>query len=293
MRVTWLSLARRLPIPALVVLLLAAAGCVPEDEGAGDVAAAETSAAVAASMDLVGVSGSFEVSEALGLLPVRLARAQALEDAVQAMVGSVRDAACLTVDTDQESFVEVTFDACPAGLLRLREIDGSLRAELDFETAPCGLDECPVAARFTLSTPRLRMGARFGERFVEMAGSWSLRDAVAAAEPTTWDAGLMISNHLGGSLAMSSRAAWVTSDQCTTVDLDAELTVAGGDEVGTIVTAAREVTRCAGACPSSGTVQVAYGLGDILAWTYTGEDTVIARGPRGQRVEMVLPCAGE
>lgn len=293
---TWLFFARRLATLALVVPVLAAAGCVPEDDAPGDVAVAETSAAVASSLDLVGVSGSFEVAETVGLLPVRLARVQVLQDAVRAMVGSVREAECLTVDTDQESFVEVTFDACPAGLLRLREIDGSLRADLDFETVPCGLDECPVAARFALSTPRLRIGARFGVRFVEIAGSWALRDPVAAAEPTTWDADITMANHLGGSLAMRSRAAWVTSDQCTTMSLDAELAVAGHDDddvVGTIVTAAREVTRCANECPQSGTVQVAYGLGDILAWTYTGEDMVAVRGPRGHSREVVLPCADE
>jgi hypothetical protein len=189
--------------PSHLLALLAvplAAACIPAEEGApDDVAVLESSSAMTASFDLMNVSGGFAALEALGLLPVGLARVRALQDAVQGMVAMVRDPACVTVETDEESFVEVRFDACPAGLLRQREIDGSLRADLDFETAPCGLDECPVAALYTLSTPRLRIGARLGVRFMEIAGSWALRAPVAPDEPSTWTAGFMMTNHLGRS----------------------------------------------------------------------------------------------
>jgi hypothetical protein len=91
---------------------------------------------------------------------------------------------------------------------------------------------------------------------------------------------------------MSSRAPWLVADGCTTTSLDAELTVSGLEDVGTIATSARDVTRCADACPAGGTVQVAYGLGKILSWTYTGSDTVTVTGPRGRIFEVTLSCDG-
>lgn len=278
-------------------LFLLAAACTPEPEpedvqpGADSaLAAAEASSALAHNLDFVDITDSFAGSELLATLPVRLARARALGDAVGAMLAAVRDVSCVSVDGDQESFVEVSFDACPVGLFRLRELDGVLRAELDFDTAPCGAEECPVAVRFTLITPRLRIGSRLTGRFVELEGSWELRDTLAAGGETTWTAGVVTTDHRDRRQSMSSRASWVVDGACTTMSLDTELSVDGLDELGTIAASARDLTRCANACPASGTVRLAYGLGHILTWRYDGSDVATVEGPRGRRVALALGC---
>ncbi|WP_428262037.1 hypothetical protein [Haliangium sp.] len=277
----------------MLVLALVATGCPAQgDEEAGAVAVDETSAAMASSIDMVGVMRSFEGGIGLALLPVATARREALRAARDSLLGSVRNRLCVSVDTDEESYVEVTFRECPTGLFRLFELDGSLRADIEFDTVPCALGECPIAVRYTVSTPRLRMGARFGVRFVELAGSWSLYDPIDATAPTEWDSGYMVENHLGRRIAMSSRTRWVVDlNQCVTFSLDGELQVDGRADVDLVALSARGVTRCPGQCPQAGTVELAYGRGELLAWTYTGEDTALVTGPRGQRFERVLPCA--
>lgn len=286
---------RRLPrasLPctwALVALVMGQAGCGDQDPG--DVAVDEATSAVAASFDMVGVSDSFAASDALAGLPVGLARARALLDARVALLASVRDRGCVTVETDEETYIEVTYDACPAGLFRLTEIDGSLRAELGFETAPCGLAQCPTAVRFTLSTPYLRIGSRIGPRFTELVdGAWDLHDPVAPGAPTTWVSEYSVRNHLRRSLSLRSRASWAVEDTCASLDLEAQLQVRDREDLQVVAASARGVRRCAGQCPSAGAVRVAYGRGEVLGWTYTGMDTALVTGPRGRSFEVALPC---
>ncbi|HWN69515.1 MAG TPA: hypothetical protein VNM90_17860, partial [Haliangium sp.] len=159
-------------LAATFAAALAMGGCTePEDDD--DVAVSETNHALVASLDMVGISESFEVSAELATLPVALARPRILLDVRTALLASVANRTCVSVETMDDAngaYVMVTYDHCPAGRLRLVELDGSLAAELRLETAPCALGECPTAVSFTLSTDYLRIGSRFGTRFTEMTG---------------------------------------------------------------------------------------------------------------------------
>jgi hypothetical protein len=282
-------------LAAVLVTALATSGCMaPEDDER--VVVDEASHALASSLDLVGITNSFEVSEALALLPASLARARILLDVRAALLASVANRLCVTVDTVDsatETYVAVTYDDCPAGLLRLIELDGSLRARLELETAPCGTTECPTAVRFTLSTEYLRIGSRFGTFFTEMEGEWSLHDPLSPGLPTAWDSRYSVRNHLEHSLDLRSRASWLVEGLCVTLNVDADFQVTQREDLRTIAASARDVMQCLGECPSAGVVQIAYGRGKILAWAYTGMDTALVTGPRGRDFEVALPCGEE
>jgi hypothetical protein len=281
-------------LAAALVAALATAGCVePQDDD--DVAVDETSHALAASLDFVGISNSFEGAAALATLPVALARPRILLDVRTALLASA-NLTCVSVETLDDgttASVTVTYDDCPAGRLRLIELDGSLTAALQLETAPCAAGECPTAVRFTLETEYLRTGARFGTRFTEMQGRWQLYDPVAPGLPTRWESEYQVRNHLERSLSMRSTASWLVAEGCVTLDLDADFTVEQRADLHTVAASARGLTQCQDECPSAGTVQVAYGLGQILSWEYTGMNTAVVTGPRGKSFEVALPCGEE
>ncbi|GAB4533719.1 MAG: hypothetical protein Tsb0020_49540 [Haliangiales bacterium] len=291
-----LGMTRRLPALSLLVLSLTVSACSdPPDAGDAQVEAVvleEATETMASSFDIVGVTSLFEGDEILSQVQLELAKQLALEAARQALIASVRNRLCISVDTDQSSYVEVTYRDCPAGLLRLLEFSGSLRADLTAVTAPCPLGECPVALRYTLSTPMFRLGARFGVRFVELAGTWEWQDPLAAGVPKRWDSGYTVRTERGRALATSSRVAWtVGADSCVSLDFDGEFTIEGRDDVALVAASARGVVRCPGQCPSAGRVEIAFGRGQLLAWTYTGADQLLVVGPRGGEREVSLPCA--
>lgn len=285
----------RSALAAALAAALATTGCMePQDDD--DVAVDETSHALAASLDLVGISNSFEASEALATLPVALARPRILLDVRTALLASVASRTCVNVETVDDAagtYVMVTYDDCPAGPLRLVELDGSLRADLQLETAPCGVGECPIAVRFRLRTEYLRIGSRFGTRFTEMTGEWQLHDPVAPGLPTRWDSEYTVRNQLERSASVSSSASWLSEGSCVTLNVDASFEVAQREDLHTVAASARGVTQCQDECPSAGVVQVAYGLGKVLAWEYTGMDTAVVTGPRGRSFEVALPCGEE
>jgi hypothetical protein len=281
-------------LAAALAAALATAGCVePQDDD--DVAVDETSHALAASLDFVGISNSFERADALAALPVALARPRILLDVRNALLASA-NLTCVDVETMDDgttASVTVTYDDCPAGFLRLVELDGSLTAGLRLETAPCAAGECPTAVSFTLETEYLRIGSRFGTHFTEMNGRWELYDQVAPGMPTRWESSFEMRNHLERSLSLHSTASWLVEDGCVTLDLDADFTVQQRADLRTVAASARGLTQCRDECPRTGTVQVAYGLGKILAWEYTGTNTAVVTGPRGRSFEVALPCGEE
>lgn len=290
----WLRRAR--PTLALAAALaLVGAGC-EEPEGDDEAVVEETSSAVASSLDLTTISDSFAAPALLSLIPVELARPRMIADARSALLSSVGNPLCVQVesmDAEASAYVEVVYDNCPGGLLWLLELDGSLRADLAFDTAPCATGTCPTAVRFTLSTDYFRVGSRFGDRFAEIAGSWSLYDSLTPGEATAWDSEFEVSNHRGSSLRMSSRASWAVAGGCVSLDFDGELEVDQREDLQVISASAEGVVQCRNECPGAGSVRMAYGRGRILSWDYTGADTVRVTGPRGRRFDVALPCGAE
>lgn len=277
-------------------LALSGAGCDEPVRDQDETVVDETSSAVASSLDLTEISDSFAAPALLALFPVEVARTQMIMEARSALLASVVNPLCVqveTMDTETSAFVQVVYDNCPGGLFGLLEIDGSLRADLAFDTAPCGANLCPTAVRFTLSTDYFRVGSRFGHRFAEIEGSWSLYDPLAPGEAMEWDSELQVSNHRGSSLRLFSRASWAVEGGCVTLDFDGELEIDRRAALQVISASAEDVVQCRDECPSQGRVRMAYGRGRILAWDYTGANTAEVTGPRGRRFEVALPCGAE
>lgn len=187
--------------------------------------------------------------------------------------------ACATVTTDEQSFVEITFDGC-TGAAGLRGLSGTVRAELSFESVACGSVQCVDAVVYSLETSGLTLNG------TSFAGTWSLRDPLAAGEPYNWSGSLSIDGPRQ-SIESSSTATIAVDGTCVTYDLDAE--VATG--LRTLSVTADSVTRCLDACPTAGTVAVSGSVRGSLAWTYGGNGTATVTGPAGATFDVTLSCA--
>ena len=62
--------------------------------------------------------------------------------------------ACVTIDTDNLTYLEATFNAC-TGAQGHVTLNGSLRAAMTFETQACGPAQCPVAVIYSITTDDL------------------------------------------------------------------------------------------------------------------------------------------
>jgi hypothetical protein len=282
---------------ALSFSLLGACVATEDEDDRGDVAAEQAAASLSASTDLADISNFFKSSRDLTELSVELARTRALSDVIGALEDLVAAVDCLGIDTDNRSYVEVFFDDCGVGLLGLVRLDGSLRAELGFDTEPCGVLECPVAVYFELSTVRFEIYS--GQAGLEIAGNWLIRDPLDDAEPMSSSGALVITTRRGASLSMSSSASWrIDGNQCLSLTAESQLSInalpegaEGAEGLGTIAASVQGLERCRQECPTKGSVQVAYGAGQVLGWSYTGADTVVVTGPGGRELQVVLPCA--
>lgn len=186
--------------------------------------------------------------------------------------------ACATVTTDELTFIEVVFDACtgPHGLAGL---SGTVRAELEFDTVPCGRFECVDGVGYSLETSGLTLN---GTTF---AGAWELHDPLAAGEPYTWAGSLEIDG-TRQSIDAATMATIAVSEGCVTYSLDATVSAT----LRSVSVSADAVTRCLDACPTVGTVLVS-GARGTLAWSYQGDGTATVTGSGGATFDVTLACA--
>lgn len=94
----------------------------------------------------------------------------------------------------------------------------------------------------------------------------------------------------GPELALALGAMWnVTGDR---VAFTGGAAMSGEQlgELGPIVLSGEDIRSYRNACPTSGSVELSYGRGALLAWSYTGASTVSVRGPRDKRIEVPLAC---
>ena len=279
---------------ALSIALLGACGTEEDD---GDLVAEQAAASLSASQDLADVSNFFKSSRDLTQLSVDLASGRAVSDVIDAIEALVAVRECLDIETDNRSYVEVFFDQCGVGPFGVLRLDGSVRAELGFDTEACGPFQCPVAVFFELSTVRFEVST--GLAGLTIAGNWLIVDPLDEAEPMSSTGGLVLTTRQGASLSMSSAASWVVDDSdCLSLTAESQLTINAMPEdaesangLGTIAVSVQGLQRCNRECPSEGAVHVAYGTGQVLGWSYTGANSVVVTGPGGRQFEVVLPCA--
>ncbi|MFO0635264.1 MAG: hypothetical protein U0168_20645 [Nannocystaceae bacterium] len=284
---------------ALLAVLAIAPACDPDaiDLAVERLVADRSIDAVSAKTNMALVAERFSGEAAMADMTVAQARARAVE-LLQLRLEALNLIDCrttVTADRDAGTLQSVS-ERCRIGLVGL---DGELDARVEIETAPCDTGECPSAVVWTLDRFDLEIGPDLARR-PHFSGPVTLRDPVDPNLPMSWTTGedFTIENRLGVFDSISHASWTVDADDCVTMQLESRLQRldrdqdddGSDDEIGTLVLSVAGLQRCPAKCPSAGDVQLAFGRGAVLQWSY-GERTVEVQGPRGLHLRKTLACA--
>jgi len=280
--------AARRPAACLAFALSLALSACGGDDGDGSddaLAVSNVAAALDSGSELSRLVAPLQASADLGGLTGDAARARKIQNAIQSFRGLVTNPLCVRIATDTLTFLDVSFEACRIGLLFT--LEGSLHAGVAIELAGA----LPSALVVTVTIPSLELTGPLRSR--RLAGTVELRQAIPpAGAPVELTGDLRFVNDAGAELSLSLGAEWTVANDCVTFTGGAQLS---GDLPGassSIALSGEQIQSCRNQCPTSGSVELAYGQGKLLAWTYTGASTVTVIGPRGKRVEVPLACGG-
>jgi hypothetical protein len=244
------------------------------------------------------VAGAFDSSSELARLVVPLqassdlagmtesaARTQHITNASMAFKNLVANPACVRITTDSATFLDVAFDRCRIAIIFT--LDGSLHAGVAIE-APGGM---PSAVVTSVTSPGLTFkGPLHG---ITLSGDFELRHPIPpGSAPVQLTGELGFVNDTGDELTLSTSAEWVVANNCVTFAGGAQLTGNVLAELGPIALSGEQIQSCRNQCPSAGHVELSYGRGTLLAWTYTGAKTAQVIGLHGKTIEVALPCGG-
>jgi hypothetical protein len=278
--------ASRTSTPLMLALALALFACTEggEDGGEADTAAAgNVAAALDSSSELSRLVVPLEASADLGGLLPDLARARKVQNAITAFRALVANPLCVEVSTDNATFLDVTFDRCRIALVL--ELEGSLRASVAID-ATAGI---PTGLVVSVTIPSLVLTGPLRSR--RLSGELELRQAIPPlVSPVELDGELRFAPDGGAEVTASLGAEWTVTGDCVSFTGGAQLSGEPLGELGPIALSGEKVQGCREACPTSGSVELSYGPGKLLAWTYTGASAVSVIGPRGKRVEVPLAC---
>ncbi|HWO18151.1 MAG TPA: hypothetical protein VNO30_05225 [Kofleriaceae bacterium] len=276
----WLAAALACALTACV------GGGDDDDEGERDAqAVGQVATALDAGGELSRLLVPLEASADLGLLGPDVARVRKVQSAITAFRALVANSTCLGVATDGATFLDLTFNACRIAFVLT--LDGALHAGVAIEA----VGGTPSAVVVSLSSPGLSLAGPVRTR--RMAGELTLRHPIRQlGAPVELDAELQVSADDDAPVTASLGAAWTVSGDCVTITAGAQLSGELLGSLGPIALSGDGVQRCREECPTAGSVELSYGRGKLLAWTYTGAGTAIVMGPRGKRVEVPLACAG-
>jgi hypothetical protein len=272
------------PLALALALVCALAACDEEAEDGDDaLAAATVAAALDAGGELSRLVVPLEASADLGLLDPIAARARKIGNAINAFRALAGNPGCVTVTSDNLTYLEVAFDQCRIAFVLT--LDGSLRASVAIETSGV----TPVGLTVALAIPRLELtGPAWSRR---LSGAVELRQRIPpVGAPVELDGELRLAADGGPELALSLGAMWTVIGDCVAFTGGAALSGEQLGELGPIALSGEDVRGCRNACPTSGSVELSYGRGALLAWTYTGASTVSVLGPRGKRIQVPLAC---
>ena len=280
---------------AAVLFAIVGAACGEEPlEPLDTSAAVETGALVSGQSEMAAVLTPLEAPDILETTSIALAPQVAAESIEALFRAEVGLDACLTVDTDLSSFIDITFNNCGLGRFGLARIDGSINAGIGFEIDTCNVGDCPTVMILELDLAALRISGAGGDRFVEIDGAATLRDPIAVDAPSTIAGDFAITTHRGSASLVTETTYAVGADDCVSLASEARAEIDGaGAELGLVAFAATGVERCPQSCPRTGDVEISYDAGALLAWSYTGEPTVAVIGPRGKEAEVALACGLE
>lgn len=189
------------------------------------------------------------------------------------------DVACVTVQTDDQTFVNLTFDHCIGAHGKLN-LTGTVGAQVGFEAKPCGVESCPVAVVYSVSTTDLHLGEAF------IIGDWQVRDPLATGVPYTW-AGLLDVVTPERGVIFTSSATFTQTDDCVDVSVDSTV---GGSGQRSLTSSAQAVHRCMNECPTTGSVSVTTQDGEMLTWTYGGVSVTVGTDTGTDTFPLGLTC---
>jgi hypothetical protein len=278
----------RLAFASVLALAFALGACPGDDdtEAQDELAASHVAAALESGGVLARVVVPLEASVDLGGLnpdQARVAKILSARDSFRAL-----NPLCVQVATDLLTYVDVQFDRCRILPLALGvTIDGSLRAELSVE--PAG----GLAGRLVVSVRIASLEVTGPRRSRRLSGEFQLRHTIPPqGAPVEFTGELQSADETGAAVAVSLGASWKVDNGCVTFNGGAHLEGDLLGALGPIALSGEQIQTCRNQCPTAGSVELAYGSGSLLVWTYTGADTVTLIGPRGKRVEVALACGG-
>lgn len=271
-------------------------GChvdAPELDERDERIAIESASAESSHHDLMKMANAIGVSEDAAAVPSDEVLARIFSDARLGVMASVESPTCLTIDSDESTYIDVQYDDCQQRW-GIAILNGGWRAEIGLETEPCDAGECLRAGSFGFAIDEFTVSGPGGRVWAETSGSFRVRDPVDPAEFSTYEADTSFTNAEGSTLASSLDASWLVDDaSCYYLDFDGQLSLSDGDDLGVIASSGRGIVRCPDACPSEGTIRLSYGAGAILQWSYDGSPEVVVSGPRGSEAVVALPCGDE
>lgn len=281
---------------------------VEDDHGTADIVAVEqTSATLGSSPLLTYVAELFQADATWGDVDPAVVPNLAVV-VTKARIELVLESLQCTTDfeTDNETYLSGTFDNCGVSAVALQ---GDFHATLEIETEACdeGSDGCfdgrrTLATSWLLDGPGITVGITENES-ASFAGPVVLRDTVDRDAPMTWatQPGFRFEAIDGVVYQTRSNASWIfePATNCLTITTDVRIELPSDgymderlDEAifGEIAVSGEDVHYCPSMCPTRGEVDVSYGQGRILSWTYNGTDTVDVVGPRGRSFPGKLDC---
>ncbi len=214
----------------------------------------------------------------LGGISLALAPQRVIEQVQTGLDEALADRACLTIATDDKSYLDLRFVDC---VYKGVYVDGHLRIELVTETGECAGEPCVIATRYTTKLTELAIG----DTQVRSASS-VLRLPDLDSEPRTYFAQIELTDADGRTSQLRHELTWLRDMGCVTAELGAELKIDGRD----ISVGARAVEVCGDECPRAGRVQIAWGTGRVLAWEYHGEPAIAVYGPGGHEFVVDDVC---
>jgi len=193
--------------------------------------------------------------------------------------------------------VDAVFDDCRAGPFR---VQGDAHATVAIEAAPCDGGECASALLWTLHDFDVLVGP--DDARPHFTGDVVLRDEIRPLSqpqvPMSWTTqpGFAITNPLGVFETISHASWTVDAGRCVDMRMESRLERIDEDaqdphrRIQTIVVAVDGLRRCPLRCPEAGDVQISFGAGALLEWSYENGDTVEVVAPGGQRFSQALAC---
>jgi hypothetical protein len=197
------------------------------------------------------------------------------------------------IDTDGSTYVQATFVGCRTLFL---ELEGTARAGIEVLTdagSPQAIEWRVDGTDFSIHNPQQEFTPLFRGivRLTTSLRGGTMKWETGGEEDGPFEIDLAI-----GRFDARSVASWTIDDnECVTMDLEAQLTQLDMDddldeEIGDIVVSVDKLVQCQDRCPQEGTVNLAYGAGEILQWSYSDESVVQIAGPGGRHFEAALPC---